>query len=384
MGDNDRDPSFMDRAIEIARRGEGLVEPNPMVGCVIVRDGQVLGEGFHQRFGEAHAEVNAIAAAHGTDSTRGATFYVTLEPCCYAGKTPPCSQALIEAGAARVVIGARDPNPKVDGGGIEQLRAADIEVELLDLPEARDLIAPFTKLTTTGRPWVIAKWAMTLDGKLATRTGDSQWISSPESRAVVHKLRGRMDGVLVGRRTALADDPLLTARPAGVRTAARIVLGSPAKGCQLIETIDQAPVLLIARTQAEAEELQWAADAGAQIVTIEAETRAERFDALLQELGTRQMTNLLVEGGAGVFGAALDAGQIDEVHTFIGPKLVGGQPAPSPIAGEGADQMQSAIPVEDLTVEQIATDAYLHGRVKRSPGRHPTRKRAPQQSQPDA
>lgn len=364
----DVDKTFMDRALQLARGGEGFVEPNPMVGCVIVRDGQILGEGFHQRFGEAHAEVNAMRAAHeahGPDAVRGATLYVTLEPCCYAGKTPPCAQAVFEAGAKRVVIGARDPNPKVDGGGIEQLNAAGVSVELLNDAAAISLIAPFAKLTTQGRPWVIAKWAMTLDGKIATRSGDSQWISSPESRAIVHSLRGRVDAVLVGRRTALADDPLLTARPAGPRTATRIVLGSPAKDCKLIESIDEAPVLIVTRSAQEAGELSWATDAGAEVITIEAATRAERFDALLQELGRLQMTNVLVEGGAGVFGAALDARQIDEVHAFIGPKLVGGQPAPSPIAGEGADLMSSAILLEDLAVEQVAGDAYLHGRVKR-------------------
>ncbi|MCH2222645.1 MAG: bifunctional diaminohydroxyphosphoribosylaminopyrimidine deaminase/5-amino-6-(5-phosphoribosylamino)uracil reductase RibD, partial [Dechloromonas sp.] len=237
----------MSRAFELARQGLGHVEPNPMVGCVIVLRGEIVGEGWHRRFGGPHAEVAAIAAAG--KNARQATAFVSLEPCCFTGQTPPCTGALIDAGVAKVVIGCCDPNPKVAGGGVAQLRAAGIEVivGLLE-EEARQLIAPFSKLVTRKRPWVIAKWAMTLDGKLATRAGASQWISGEASRTVVHQLRGRVDAILAGRGTAILDDPLLTARPPGPRIATRVVLDTQASlSCEsrLMQTIDQAPVVVV-------------------------------------------------------------------------------------------------------------------------------------------
>ena len=224
----DFDSRMMLRALELARRGEGIVEPNPMVGCVVVQGEEIVGEGWHQRFGGPHAEIEALRAA-GAKAT-GATLYVTLEPCCHHGQTPPCSDAVIQAGIGRVVAAMRDPFPKVAGGGIQQLMSAGIDVEVgLHEQEARELNAPYLKLLATGRPWVIAKWAMTLDGKLATKTGDSKWISGEASRRVVHELRGRVDAIVVGRRTAALDDPLLTARlekGSPPRIATRIVLDS--------------------------------------------------------------------------------------------------------------------------------------------------------------
>jgi diaminohydroxyphosphoribosylaminopyrimidine deaminase / 5-amino-6-(5-phosphoribosylamino)uracil reductase len=206
------DALHMARALELARRGEGSVEPNPMVGCVIADDDEVIGEGWHRRFGFAHAEVEALSAAG--SRARGATAYVTLEPCCHFGKTPPCTQALIAAGIRRVVAALADPFPQISGRGFSELTAAGIEVEIgLMESEARRLHAPYLKRVTTGRPWVIAKWAMTLDGKLSTRSGDSRWISGFESREIAHQLRGRVDAILIGRGTAVADDPLLTSRP---------------------------------------------------------------------------------------------------------------------------------------------------------------------------
>src|SRR5262245_31687444 len=205
------DEPWMRRALELAEQGRGHVEPNPLVGAVVVRDGRVVGEGWHQKFGGPHAEVFALAAAG--EAARGATLYVSLEPCCHFGKTPPCSEAIIQAGIARVVAALRDPFPKVDGGGFKVLRAAGIQVtEGVGESAARRLNAPFVTLVTVGRPHVHAKWAMTLDGKIATRTGHSQWISNEASRRLVHLLRGFMDGILVGIGTALADNPQLTAR----------------------------------------------------------------------------------------------------------------------------------------------------------------------------
>src|SRR5262249_38708583 len=225
---------WMQLALELAERGRGAVEPNPLVGAVVVRDGRLVGEGWHQRYGEAHALAAAGAAA------QGATLYVTLEPCCHYGKTPPCTEAVLRAGVGRVVAAMLDPFPPVSGQGVARLRAVGVTVEVgLGEAEARRLNAPYLKLLATGRPYVHAKWAMTLDGKICTRTGDSKWISGEASRRRVHELRGRMDAILVGIGTALADDPLLTARPPGPRIATRIVLDSRGRlpaSAQLVRT----------------------------------------------------------------------------------------------------------------------------------------------------
>lgn len=360
------DPGFLTRACQLARQGAGSVEPNPQVGCVIVRDMEIVAEGWHQEFGGPHAEVNALADAG--QLARGSDLYVTLEPCCHRGKTPPCTQALIEAGVSRVVVGCRDPNPLVAGHGIKALQAANLEVQLADDPECMQLIAPFRKLITTGRPWVIAKWAMTLDGKLATRAGSSQWISGEASRAVVHRLRGMVDAVLVGRGTAETDNPSLTARPPGPRTATRIVLDSRAAlppDCRLLAEISVAPVMIVCREDAPADRTAALSAAGAEVLRVSGGTREERVAELLHELGSRKKTNILVEGGSGVLGAFFDAQAIDEVHAFIATKLVGGQNALAPIAGQGLADMQSAWQLERVEIEHLEGDVHIHGFVYR-------------------
>ena len=339
-----------------------------MVGCVLVRQGNVVGEGWHQQFGGPHAEVEALRMAG--EAARGATAYVTLEPCAHAGKTPPCTEALIAAGVARVVVACGDPNPLVNGRGVAALQTAGIEVVVLDdQPEAKKLIAPFAKLMTTGRPWVIAKWAMTLDGKLAASSGDSQWISGEESRVIVHQLRGRMDAIVVGRGTAEQDDPLLTARPAGVRTPTRIVLDSQAVlslDSQLVRTSSDAPVLVAAAANAPEARCHALRESGVEVWQSppSAVSPSDRWLALLDELGQRRMTNILVEGGAKVLGALLDAGEIDEVHAFIAPKLVGGG-GPSPLRGEGRALMADALRLTSPKIETIGEDVYVGGRVMR-------------------
>jgi diaminohydroxyphosphoribosylaminopyrimidine deaminase/5-amino-6-(5-phosphoribosylamino)uracil reductase len=360
----DDDRRHMARALELARRGEGHVEPNPMVGCVLVRDASVVGEGWHRRFGGPHAEVEALRGAGA--AARGATAYVTLEPCAHTGKTPPCTQALLEAGVCRVVIASRDPNPGVAGGGLAQLAAAGVAVESgLLASDGASLIAPFQKLVTRGLPWVIAKWAMTLDGKLATRAGDSQWISGEASRAIVHELRGRVDAIMVGRGTVEADNPLLTARPAGARTAVRVILDSQASlspESQLVRTCREAPVLVDASDQAPAENCRRLRECGVEVWQSAAADSSTRLAALLEELGRRQMTNLLVEGGSQVLGALFDLQAIDEVHAFIAPTLVGG-PGASPISGAGRTLMAEAARLAQLKLEQVGGDAYIHGRL---------------------
>jgi diaminohydroxyphosphoribosylaminopyrimidine deaminase/5-amino-6-(5-phosphoribosylamino)uracil reductase len=362
----------MRRAIALAARGIAFVEPNPPVGAVIVDDQlRSVGEGWHEQFGGPHAEVNALAQAGGR--ARGAALYVTLEPCCHFGKTPPCVEAVFAAGIKKVVVAMQDPFSQVAGKGIERLRAAkiDVEVGLLE-PEVRRLTAPFRKLVETGRPWVHAKWAMTLDGRIAAHTGQSKWISNAASRAVVHELRGRMDAIVVGIGTVLADDPLLTARPAGPRVATRIVFDSQARlplDSQLVRTAGEAPVLVFTGPRAPREKVDRLRGKGVETVETEtacsppAEARPDVGKVLL-ELGRRRMTNVLIEGGGELLGAFFDGQLIDEVHVFVAPKLVGGTSAKSPLAGAGRPSPSDLPDLECPTIEILDGDVYIHGRLR--------------------
>ncbi|MFW6107554.1 MAG: bifunctional diaminohydroxyphosphoribosylaminopyrimidine deaminase/5-amino-6-(5-phosphoribosylamino)uracil reductase RibD, partial [bacterium] len=362
----ERDEEFMRRALRLARRGRGRVEPNPMVGCVVVRAGEVVGKGYHRRFGGPHAEVNAIADAGG--EIEGGTVYVTLEPCSHTGKTPPCVDLLIEQQAARVVVAMRDPFPDVAGRGVRALRRAGISVEVGVLEdEARELNAPYLKRVRTGRPYVIAKWAMTLDGKIATVSGDSKWITSDEARACAHRVRGRVDAVIVGIGTALADDPELTCRLARPRrVAARVVLDSEARlpaESKLAQSASETPVI-VATTDA-APNARRAALAALECRVIELPTNKGRADvsALLVMLGEEGMTNVLVEGGGEVLGSFFDAGQVDEVMVFVGAKVLGGPGLP-PVTGEPVDRIAGALAVTDLTAHRLGDSVLLRGRVR--------------------
>lgn len=374
QGDVERelDAWHMERALELAARGRGAVEPNPMVGAVVAHGAEIVGEGFHRRYGGPHAEVEALQMAG--DRARGATLYVSLEPCCHFGKTPPCTQAVVAAGVRRVVAAMSDPFPQVAGKGASELRAAGIVVEIgLFEERARALNAPYLKLLSTGRPWVIAKWAMTLDGKLATRTGDSAWISNEASRAVVHELRGRVDAVIVGAGTARIDDPLLTARPAdphspGPRTPVRIVVDDRAElslESKLVRTAREVPVLVAVAANAPREKVESLTAAGVEIVSLHSTTRSARLVELLDELGRRRMTNLLVEGGAMLLGALFDAQLVDEVHAFVAPKIIGGITAPGPIGGDGLARMADALLLDAVQWRFLEGDAYLSGHVRR-------------------
>jgi diaminohydroxyphosphoribosylaminopyrimidine deaminase/5-amino-6-(5-phosphoribosylamino)uracil reductase len=356
------DTAWMRRALELAERGRGHVEPNPLVGAVVVRDGRIVGEGWHQRFGQAHAEVHALAAAGA--SARGADLYVTLEPCCHHGKTPPCTDAVLRAGVRRVVAAMQDPFPAVAGKGSTLLQAAGVEIEGgLCEAEARRLNAPYLKLLSTGRPYVHAKWAMTLDGKIATRSGDSRWISNEESRCRVHQLRGRMDAIVAGIGTALADDPQLTARPPGPRTATRVVLDSqgrlPING-HLVSSARQTPVLVVAAAP-PLEKVADLRERGCEVLILAGTDGRVDVEALLAEMGRRRYTNVLVEGGAGVLGSFLDAGAIDEVHVFIAPRLAGGAAALTPVAGRGVEKIAGALRLTEWRFEDMAGDLYVRG-----------------------
>ena len=358
----------MCRALTLAARGEGWVEPNPMVGAVVVDDElRNLGEGYHQRYGEPHAEIHALQAAG--EQACGATLYVSLEPCCHQGKTGPCTEAIIAAGIRRVVVAAGDPFPKVSGGGIRRLREAglDVEVGLLQA-EAETLTAPFRKLVTTGQPWVIGKWAMTADGKLATRNEVSKWISNSLSREGVRHRRGRMDAILVGIGTVLSDDPQLTARPSGPRVALRVVIDRDLQipiESQLVRTARAVPVLVFAGSNASESQRQALSAAGVDVETVpHAGNGHLNVPGMLSVLGQRGVTNLLVEGGAGVLGSFFDARTIDEVHIFMAPKLFGGTQALSPIGGVGLANPEMAPMLLKPKAEIRDGDIHLSGRVR--------------------
>lgn len=364
----DLDSWHMQRALRLAAQGQGRVEPNPLVGCIVARGAEAIGEGWHQRFGGPHAEIEALAVAG--RRAQGGTLYVTLEPCCHQGKTPPCTQAILNAGVRRVVAAMIDPFPAVAGGGLRALQAAGVEVHSGVLAaESAALNAPYLKRLARGRPWVIAKWAMTLDGKLATSTGESQWISGPASRAQVHALRGRVDGILVGIGTALSDDPLLTARPPGLRTALRIVVDSQARlplQSQLVRTAAAAPVLVAVGPAAPNDRCDALNSAGCGVWRGTAEDPAERLAELLDELGRRNVTNLLVEGGGQILGSLLAISELDEAHVYVAPRLVGGTNAPSPVGGPGIARLAAALRLEALQAEQLGDDWHLWGRIARS------------------
>lgn len=357
------DEAWMRRALELAARGRGAVEPNPMVGAVVVRDGACVGEGYHQAYGGPHAEIHALAAAG--EAARGSTLYVTLEPCCHFGKTPPCTDAVLAAGVHRVVAAMADPFPAVAGQGAEKLRGAGVAVAFgICEAEARWLNAPYLKLLRTGRPFVHAKWAMTLDGKIATRSGDSKWISNEASRRIVHGIRGRVDAVVVGIGTALADDPLLTARPPGPRLATRVVLDGAARlplESQLVRTAREVPVLVAVDAAAPEDRVEALRRTGCEGVRLPRASGRPGVGELLDTLGKRRWTNILVEGGGEVLGSFLDAGEIDEVSVFVAPRLAGGVDARGPVLGRGVERMAEAMRLARWQVESVEGDVYLHG-----------------------
>ena len=361
----------MGLALELARRGLGAVEPNPPVGAVVIdAEGRVVGQGWHQRYGGPHAEVHALAAAG--DAARGSTLFVTLEPCNHFGKTPPCTRAVLAAGVRRVVIATPDPAMHGAVRGAEELREAGLAVEIgLRGAEAARLIAPFTRLMTHGLPWVHAKWAMTLDGKIATRSGSSQWISNATSRSIVHQIRGRVDAIITGIGTAVADDPLLTARPPGPRTATRIVLDSRGElplVSKLVRTAREAPTIVVTTGQVSRERCELFEQAGVEVLVIPATIQGRPdVSMLIRELGRRKMTHVLIESGGKVLGSFLDAGLINEVHAFVAPILSGGEAAGTPIGGTGIELMSQALRLQDLKIQALDGDVYIHGDVPDRP-----------------
>lgn len=334
------DQDWIRRALALAVRGLGSVEPNPLVGAVIVRDGQLIGEGWHERYGGPHAEIQALRSA--SQNPKGSTVFVTLEPCCHHGKTPPCTDALIKAGIQRVVYGLEDPFPKVSGAGIAQLQAVGIEVTGPVLgEESAALLAPYLMLITNHRPWVIVKTAVSLDGKTATVTHNSKWITGETARKHAHHWRGRVDAIVIGIGTALADNPMLTARPSGPREAVRVVFdrsGKLASGSVLVRTAKEVPVVVVTTTTSSPEWREEMKRSGVEVWMFD----QNQISSFLREAGTRSWTRVLVEGGGGLAGSFLDAGFVDELHHYQAPILIGGCSAPSGFMGNGCQLLKGA------------------------------------------
>jgi len=343
-----------------------------MVGAVLVRDGEVIGEGFHAALGELHAERAAIedARTRGADPA-GSTIYVTLEPCAHTGRQPPCTEAILEAGIARVVYASEDPTEKASGRGPGMLRDGGVTVELAGGPEAsaaRLLNQPFRKRARTGRPLVTYKAAMSLDGRVASPTGDSRWISSTESRELVHRWREQCDAVAVGIGTALADDPLLTARLEGASSQpARVVFDSHARlpvDSALVESIDEAALIVICAPEAASAQRVALERAGAEVIVTPGRTPMTRLEAALDELGRREIQDLLVEGGPTLAGALFDAGEIDEARFFIAPVLVGAAEARAVLEGEGVARIAEGVHPLTTSFEQVGEDILVRARLR--------------------
>jgi diaminohydroxyphosphoribosylaminopyrimidine deaminase / 5-amino-6-(5-phosphoribosylamino)uracil reductase len=359
------------RALALAEGGRGRVSPNPLVGAVLVRDREVIGEGFHSELGELHAEVAAIEDCRSRGlEPRGATMFVTLEPCAHQGRQPPCTEAILAAEIARVVIASDDPSEKASGRGPGILRDGGVQVELADGEEAaaaRLLNQPFRKHSRTGRPLVVLKSALSLDGRVATADGDSKWISSEASRHLAHRWRAESDAVCVGIGTAVADDPLLTAREVGtMRQPVRVVFDSEARlplDSQLVASINQAALLVIASPEAPAERVRELKAAGAGVVVCDGD-RPARVLAGLAELGRREVTSVLLEGGPTLAGAFLDAGELDELRLFIAPILIGGVGARPLAEGTGATLVADAWPALALDWESSGGDLLARARMR--------------------
>ena len=366
----DTDRRHLARAIELAEQGRGRVSPNPMVGAVIGREGEVLAEGFHRALGSPHAEVEAIQAAGDQDLT-GATMYVSLEPCCHHGRTPPCTEAIRAAGIGRVVVASDDPSGHAAGRGLGILRdeGVDVVVASGDLASrARLQNQPFRKHARTGQPWVLFKSAMTLDGKVATRRGDSKWISGEQSRLRAHHWRAECDAVAVGIGTALADDPQLTARVDGVqRQPRRIVFDSLARlplSSKLVHDARRIPLTVVVSRAAQRAATDALEAHGAEVIVATGENEPARVRSALDQLGANEIGSILLEGGPHLAGAFLDAGEVDEIRLFLAPMILGGRRARDPLEGEGVEMIADAVRAMTLDCEQVGEDLLISARMK--------------------
>ena len=359
------DQEYMLRAIQLAKKGEGWTNPNPMVGAVIVKDGKIIGEGYHKKYGELHAERNAIASL--TESAEGAVIYVTLEPCCHHGKTPPCTEAIIEQKIRKVVIGSRDPNPKVAGKGVQMLREAGVTVVEDFMREECDQLNPvFFHYITTKTPYVVMKYAMTLDGKIATKTGASKWITGEPARQEVQHMRHRYMGIMAGIGTVLADDPMLTCRLKGTENGAnpvRIICDSTLRTpleSQIVRSAKEIPTILATCNRQEAMHMPYI-EAGCKIlVTPEKDGHVDLVD-LMRQLGQLGIDSVILEGGGTLNWSALQAGLVQKVQAYVAPKLFGGATAKTPVEGQGFLKPAEAVTLSRTKVTALGSDWLIEG-----------------------
>jgi len=359
------DEKYMRLAIDLAKKAKGRTSPNPMVGAVIVKNGEIVGTGYHQKAGTPHAEVHAIADAG--DKSKGATIYVSLEPCSHHGRTGPCTEAIIKAGISRVVMAMPDPNPRVDGKAILESHGIQVITGILE-EEARKLNEVFIKYITTGLPFVILKTAMTLDGKIATHSGKSKWITSEDSRKLVHQIRNEVDAIIVGIGTVIKDDPSLTTRlPDGNgRDAIRIVLDSHARislDSKILNLNSKAKTIVAVTSSAPEDKISQIKQKAEVLVVSEQNGRID-FQDLMKKLGKMEITSILIEGGSEVNVSAIKSGIVDRIMFFIAPKLFGGREAPGPIGGDGIDDPSEAIKLKDISVTQVGEDILVTGTLK--------------------
>ncbi len=362
------DIKFMKRALEIAQKGTGFTNPNPLVGAVLVKNGKIIGEGYHEFFGGPHAEINAFS--HAEEEVENAEMYVTLEPCSHYGKTPPCAEAIIKKGIRKVIIALTDPNPKVSGRGIKLLKDAGIEVVTGVMEEeSRKLNEIFIKYITTEQPFCLLKAAMTLDGKTASVSGDSKWISNEESRQYIHRLRHRLAGIMTGIGTVLKDDPNLTTRLEDDkgRDPVRIIVDSSARiplTARVLNLYSEAETILAVTDRAETDKLKQLERKGVRIIKTPSSEGKVDLKYLMKALGKMEIDSVLLEGGSELNYSALEAGLVDKVNIFIAPKLIGGRNAKTPVGGNGKNLMKEAVVLKDRKTYTFGEDTMIEGYIK--------------------
>jgi diaminohydroxyphosphoribosylaminopyrimidine deaminase/5-amino-6-(5-phosphoribosylamino)uracil reductase len=366
----DHDLKYMQESLEFAAEGKGRTSPNPMVGAVVVKDGAVIGRGYHQKAGTPHAEIHALNEAG--MGAHGSTLYVTLEPCCHRGRTLPCSDFIIRSRVQRVVVAMKDPNPLVNGKGIRQLRNAGIQVDVGVMEnEARELNEFFIKYIATKRPFVILKSAVTLDGKIATRTGDSQWITGESSRKKGHEIRNSVDAILVGVNTVLEDNPSLTTRLSGEasKDPVRIILDTHLRtplDARVIVNDSPAKTYIFADGDVARERVRAYQEKGVTVMVAKKSFHRLDFTQVMEDLGRMEITSLLIEGGSEVHASALKKGIVDRVIFFVAPKIMGGGSSKNAIGNLGVDRIKDLVQLENIKIEQIGDDVMVQGDVVKS------------------
>ena len=361
------DQYYMNLALDLARKSEGQTNPNPLVGAVIVKSGKVVAKGYHEKAGLPHAE--AIALNKAGTKARGADLYVNLEPCCHHGRTPPCTEAIISAGIKRVILGIRDPNRLVNGRGIRFLRKQGVEVVIGVLRrDCHKINEHFIKYITTGRPWVILKSAVSLDGKIATRTGDSKWITGSKARAYAHRLRSRVDAILVGAETVRMDDPQLTVRPKkkSMRNPVRIIVsgkGSISTSAKIFNNAHKERVIYVANASLPLVRKKKLQKIGVEVLLVKYRKKKVDLPLLMDALGKIKITSIMIEGGSEISGNALKEKLVDKLIYFLAPKIIGGKNAPGPVGGQGISRIEDFIEVKEISIEKLGNDFVIEGNI---------------------